>query len=339
MKRRDFIEKSMIAGSLSAPIISQATGRNVFHPKGEDHQQNTEVVDDVIVEKAAKGQPHKGKILAAIQPHNDDVPIFAAGTVAKLIREGYTGYLIRTTNDDAAGRGDSYGERVLNNEKDNDAVAEVLGLKKVYNLNYRNHNMDEVNIQEIKGRLIFLFRLLKVDTIICYDPYGDYEENPDHYITARAVEAARWMAGSGDYPEQLDVVSPHSVTERYYFARGPQRVNRIVDISDVIDVKVKANEITKTQGPGGDNGARLKKRLADEGKRLPILGNDDLSANLGYIKNIVLDVDSERLRGIPSDRITGEKYGLAWAERFHYIGPAASQLDEYILKNSKPLQK
>ncbi|MEI6679405.1 MAG: hypothetical protein WCL21_12405 [Mariniphaga sp.] len=44
--------------------------------------------------------------------------------------------------------------------------------------------MDEYNIQEIKGRLIFLFRLLKVDTLICYDQWGLYEENPDHYITA-----------------------------------------------------------------------------------------------------------------------------------------------------------
>ena len=83
--------------------------------------------------------------------------------------------------------------------------------------------MDEVSIQEIKARLIFLFRLLKVDTLICYDPWGHYEENPDHYVTARAVEAARWMAaGRRDYPEHLEAgLEPHAVQERYYFARGP----------------------------------------------------------------------------------------------------------------------
>ena len=47
------------------------------------------------------------------------------------------------------------GERVLNNEKDNDEVARVLGLKKVYSLNYSNHRMDEYNIQEIKGPAYF----------------------------------------------------------------------------------------------------------------------------------------------------------------------------------------
>ena len=98
----------------------------------------------------------------------------------------------------------------------------MLGLKKVYDLNYANHRVDEYNIQEIKGRLIFLFRLLQVDTLICYDPSGLYEENPDHYVTAKSVEAARWMAGmSSDYPEHLEVVKPHTVQEMYYHARGP----------------------------------------------------------------------------------------------------------------------
>ena len=203
-------------------------------------------------------------------------------------------------------------------------MAKVLGLKKTYDLNYSNHRMDEYNIQEIKGRLIFLFRLLKIDTLICYDPYGQYEENPDHYITARAVEAARWMAGmSTDYPEQLEVVNPHTVTEMYYFARGPQLVNRIVDISEFIDIKVESNIVCKTQGPGGNTGANLRKKLADEGKKLPLLGDDDHTANVNYIKEFVLDDDKKR----------GQKYGLAWAEGFHYIGPVPSRLNEYIQKN------
>ena len=49
---------------------------------------------DVVIERPASGKPHAGKVLAAIQPHADDIPIFAGGTVAKLIDEGYTGYLI-----------------------------------------------------------------------------------------------------------------------------------------------------------------------------------------------------------------------------------------------------
>ena len=322
MERRKFISKNIAFGALASAAYASS---GFTDPKTNKPASSSEQESDIIIERVSEGQPHKGKVLAVIQPHCDDIPIFAAGTVAKLISEGYTGYLIRTTNDDAAGGGASMGERVLNNEKDNAEVAKVLGLKKTYNLNYRNHRMDEYNIQEIKGRLIFLFRLLKVDTLICYDPWGHYEENPDHYITAQAVEAARWMAGMRtDYPEQLEVVEPHTVREMYYFARGPQFVNRVVDISPFIDIKVESNVVCKTQGPGGDNGARLRKRLAKEGKKLAILGDDDQTANINYIKEFVLD----------HDKINGEKYGLDWAECFHYIGPTPSKLNEYIQKNS-----
>jgi LmbE family N-acetylglucosaminyl deacetylase len=325
MKRRSFISKNLALGAL----IPASYGALDFVQQKKDKQSgSTDIQEGIVLERVRDGKPSKGKVLAVIQPHCDDIPIYASGTVAKLIEEGYTGYLIRTSNDEAAGAGASNGERFLNNERDNTDVAKVLGLKKTYDLNYRNHRMDEYNIQEIKGRFIFLFRLLKVDTLICYDPYGQYEENPDHYVTARAVEAARWMAGmSSDYPEQLEVVDPHTVSEMYYFARGPQIVNRIVDISPFIDVKVECNIVCKTQGPGGNTGANLKKKLADEGKKLPLLGNDDHTANANYIKEFVLDADKK----------LGAKYGLGWAEAFHYIGPVQAGIIDYIEKNSVPL--
>lgn len=331
MKRRNFISKNLALGALIPASYASFgfTNQKINNPKN-----SIEGEDDVVIERLSEGQPHKGKVLAVIQPHCDDIPYFAAGTVAKLIYEGYTGYLIRTSNDDAAGGGGSMGERVLNNEKDNEAVAKVLGLKKTYSLNYSNHRMDEYNIQDIKCRFIFLFRLLKIDTLICYDPYGQYEENPDHYITARAVEAARWMAASTDYPEQLEVVEPNLVKEMYYYARGPQLVNRVVDISKFIDKKVEANLVNKNQGLGVGTGAQLRKKLADKGMKLSLFGNDDHTANFNYVKEFALDLDSENLRGVPSDKKIGEKYGLAWAERFHYIGPTPSKIDDYIQKNA-----
>src|SRR6266567_5025203 len=83
---------------------------------------------EVTIERAQPGKPHAGKVLAAIQPHADDLPIFAGGLVLKLIDEGYTGYLIRTTNDDHTGPG-TVGEGVLANERDNYAVSKAFGLK------------------------------------------------------------------------------------------------------------------------------------------------------------------------------------------------------------------
>ncbi|MGH2564615.1 MAG: PIG-L deacetylase family protein, partial [Ginsengibacter sp.] len=338
-----FISKNIVAGAI-IPAAYASLGFSNPKTMGisgqETNNQDTsgDTEGDVVIERLSEDKPHKGKVLAVIQPHCDDIAYYAAGTVAKLIYEGYTGYLIRTSNDDAAGAGATMGERVLNNEKDNEAVVKSLGLKKAYSLNYNNHRMDQYNIQDLKSRLIFLFRLLKVDTLVCYDPWGHYEENPDHYITAKAAEAARWMASMDtDYPEQLEVVNPHAIKEAYYFARGPQLVNRVVDISKFIDKKVETLLAFKYQGFGASNsGAQLRRKLAENGKKLSILGNDDNTANFNYIKEFALNLDSENLRGIPSDKKAGEKYGLAWAERFHYIGPAPSIIDEYIQKNAVP---
>src|SRR6266478_4197303 len=192
-------------------------------PVGESEAQETP--RDAFLERPAEGTPHKGKVLLAVQAHSDDIPLMAGGVVAKLVKEGYTGYLLRATNDDMGdapglGTAGSIGDHVLGNERDNAEVARVLGLKKVFDLNYSNHRMADVSHNELQCRLIFLIRLLKVDTVVCWDPWAHDEENPDHVQIARGIEAACWMAGRAhDYPEQLAAagLTPHAVQEKYYY--------------------------------------------------------------------------------------------------------------------------
>lgn len=270
--------------------------------------------NDLVIEPDRPGRPHEGKVLAAIQAHSDDIPLYAGGTVAKLIHEGYTGYLIRISNDEAAGKTLGYG--VVQNEIDNQEVAKALGCKKAYTFYYRNHRMDDCAEAEIRARLIFLFRLLQVDTIVTMDPYNHYEENPDHLVAARAAEAACWMAGgSKDYPEHFRAgLKPTSVREKYYHARSPQGhnlVNRIVDITSHIDAKVRSNVANKGKGPAGAHGSRLRQELARQGKKLRLLGDDDASADFNYVKHFLMD----------DFRILGERFGLGYAEAFRYIGP------------------
>lgn len=290
---------------------------------------------DVFIERPAEGKPHQGKVLLAVQAHSDDIPLMAAGTVAKLVKEGYTGYLVRATNDDMGdapglGTAGSIGDNVLGNERDNAEVARVLGLKKVFDLNYPNHRMGDVSQNELQCRLIFLIRLLKVDTVVCWDPWAHDEENPDHFQIARGIEAACWMAGRDhDYPEQFAAgLEPHAVKEKYYYARRPE-VTRVVDVSGVAEQIIDANRANRAKGPAGTHGSQLRSELAKKGKKLPLLGNDDLAADRNYIKEFVLG----------RSRALGKKHGLEYAEAFHYIGeatPKRSAVEEYIAKNAVP---
>jgi LmbE family N-acetylglucosaminyl deacetylase len=282
---------------------------------------------DVFVERAASGTPSKGKVLALITPHLDDGPIFAAGTIAKLLREGYKGYFIRTSNDEKDSFDLSLGETVLANERDTAEMVRVLGLEKCFDLSYRNHRMDDLAPTELRARLIFLFRLLKVDTVFSYDPWGHYEENPDHYVTAQAVEAACWMSGGRlDLPEHFAAgLQPHSVAEKYYFARGPQLVNRAVDIAPTLATKLTAIRACRTMIR--HMAKDLETSLAERKLRLPMLSGDPATVNNEYIKFAF----EQRFANV------GKKHGVEYAEEFHYIGPDTN-LQQFIEQNAVPLE-
>jgi LmbE family N-acetylglucosaminyl deacetylase len=295
----------------------------------------------VMFEPSNPGKPHAGKVLLACQAHSDDIPLMAAGTVAKLIEEGYKGYLVRATNDDmgdAPGLGTvgSIGDHVRGNERDNAEVARVLGCERVFDLNYNNHRMGDVSLNELIGRLIFLIRVLKADTVVCWDPWGHDEENPDHYTLAKGLEAACWMAGRAhDFPEQIAAgLQPKAVQEKYYFARRPE-ITRVVDISKQIDRKVDAIRANVAKGPGGRAGSRLRAELAGRGQRLPLLGEDDVTADRNYIKEFVLT----RARDL------GKQYGVEYAEAFHYIPPGAAgadrdpRVDAYVKEHAVEVKK
>jgi len=316
MNRRIFVEQTL-AGAMLRPVAATAAGVTPFFPEPE-----------LVIERPAEGKPHADKVLVAIQPHADDIPLFAAGTIAKLLNEGYTGYLVRVTNDDMAGPG-TFADTVLANEQDTVAVAQALGVKKTYNLNYNNHRMNGISQAELCGRFIFLFRLLKADAVVCYDPWAHYEENPDHYVTAQCVEAACWMAnGRKDYPEHFDAgLAPHWVSEKYYFARFQQQVNRVVDIGPTIEKKIDALLMNRAQGPAGEAGTRLRKSLASRGLRLPVLGNDDTTANREFIRTFLLKENAE----------LGQKHGLKYAEQFRHIKPPPDDVGEYVKQHAVPL--
>ena len=308
MDRRDFFGAAVLAGA--TPLMAQSVAGPTT----------------LTVERPAQGTPHQGKVLALVTPHLDDGPIFAFGTIAKLLREGYTGYFIRTSNDEKDSYGLTVGETVLANERDSRALVKATGLKNVFDLGYRNHRMDDASRIEMRARLIFLFRLLKVDTVFSYDPSDHYEENPDHYVTAQAVEAACWMSsGQLDFPEQFDAgLKPHAVSEKYYFARGPQLVNRVVDTAATHGEKLAAIRACDTMITHMVKD--LTDSLAARKLRLPELGGTDAQAKEAYIQ---LAFESR-------DAAVGAKYGLHYGEEFHYIGPDAA-LEEYISRNAVAL--
>ena len=318
MERREFLE-----GTLTGAAVLGASAQK--SPAGTASADVTEP-REVVIERPADGKPHAGKVLASIAPHSDDHSILAGGTIAKLIDEGYTGYLIRTSNDERDSYDLSLGQTIAANEAETETMARLLGIKQVFNLDYRNHDIDDVSRVEMRARLIFLIRLLKIDTVLSYDPWGHYEENPDHYVTAQCVEAACWMAaGHLDFPEHMAAgLKPHAVREKYYYARGPQLVNRVVDIASTIDRKMAAIRANKTMV--GNMVRQARDELAARKLKLPELEGKPEAAIAAFADLRFKNAFAER----------GKKHGLRYAEQFHYIGTDTS-LDDYIARRAVPL--
>ncbi len=288
-------------------------------------------MQELTIERPRSGQPHQGKVFAAVHAHLSDIPYLAGGLCAKLMAEGYTGYLIRTTNDESRG-GNSAAQNILSNETEHSALAKTLGFKDVFELYYSSHRMNEISPVELRGRLVFLFRLLKADTVLSFHPSPEGDPDSDHWITGRAVEEASWTAGlASDFHEHFEAgIQPHPVRERYYFhARPGQPFNQVVDISPYIGAKVDAIVQCRSQG-NGNAGSALRARLAKDGRRLPLLGDDDRTADRAYARQFLLE----------EFRAYAEGHDFEYAERFDYAGPSEDQsakVADYVAKNSVPI--
>src|ERR1700681_3240681 len=93
------------------------------------------------VEKDQPGQPHRGKVFVAIHAHLDDVPYYAGGLCAKLMKEGYTGYIVRTSNDEKYG-GHTIAENILSNEQEHLKMAARLRFQGLFDLYFPRYRLD-----------------------------------------------------------------------------------------------------------------------------------------------------------------------------------------------------
>ena len=101
--RKTAVGGALLGGSLNISGAEEARAANA---------------DEVVIERGISGKPHRGKVMAAIGANLTDIPFFSSGTCRKLMNEGYTGYLIRTSNDEMSGEGSSF-QNIHSNEQEN----------------------------------------------------------------------------------------------------------------------------------------------------------------------------------------------------------------------------
>ncbi len=183
------------------------------------------------------------RTLMMVAPHADDAALFCGGTLAKRAREGWNVVLVRVTIDDKDSVALGVEETIERNTAELHDAANILGVSEIVELGYPSDCLADVSEVELREHFIRLYRTYRPYAVFSFDPYGVlYENNQDHVRIAQAVDEAFWTAMfDKHHPEHLEAGLPvHAVCERWYFARRLLEVNRYEDISDMLDVKIRA---------------------------------------------------------------------------------------------------
>ena len=178
----------------------------------------------------------------AIVAHADDLEAFAGGLVARLVDEGFDVHEVIATNNERGSHLLSRHELIEVSATEARAAADVLGMVDVEFLGYADGDLAEVPYLDLREQFMRLIRQYRPRIVITWDPFAPYETHPDHRaVASTASEAAGFAHMPLFYPEhQKDGLDAHYVPYMYYFAKHPRDVNRVVNISEVIDRKIEA---------------------------------------------------------------------------------------------------
>jgi LmbE family N-acetylglucosaminyl deacetylase len=193
------------------------------------------------------------KRVMVIMAHPDDPDFFSGGTIALWAREGAEIiYLILTNGNKGSDDPAMTPERLAELRQDEQRVAaDLLGVKTITFLGEPDGELQAT--LQLRRRVVREIRRHRPHIIICPDPsayyFGNtYVNHPDHRAAGEvALEAIFPAARNRMYHPDLlgEGLMPHAVREIYL--AGALQPDRWVDITQVIDLKIRAIQAHASQ--------------------------------------------------------------------------------------------
>lgn len=175
--------------------------------------------------------------------HADDCEFFCGGLVAALARAGAEITEVIATDN---GRGSfELDQAVLvtrSREVEAAAAAAIIGKKHVEFLGFPDGFLDDTPKNELRRIFMSWVRKVRPDCVISFDPFASGETHPDHIRVAQAaVEAVGFAHLPLFHPEQAaEGLIPHLTPINVFFSKSHDRDDTIIDITEVIGVKIAA---------------------------------------------------------------------------------------------------
>ena len=186
------------------------------------------------------------KVLLAVSAHPDDIEFSSGGTMLKFKKLGYEIYFIVATNGE---NGFKIGhrpkaDRIKTRHKEQLKAAKILGVKKVFFLNYKDCYLKYTD--KLREQIARIIKKVKPEIVFSFDPANKTFESVnllhrDHRVIAEAAFDSVFAARN----RYLLKGEPHAVQKFWFF--GSDKPNYFENITGYINDKIKLIEAHRSQ--------------------------------------------------------------------------------------------
>lgn len=207
--------------------------------------------------------------------HPDDETFGTGGTIAKLSKEGVTVKLICATRGEVGERGSppicSREDLPKVREEELLTAAGILGIDEVFFLGFIDGTLHTLLPSKLVKPILTLFEKEKPDVVFTFHTKGGESGHNDHISISKATNKAFNLYANS---QKKRVRLYHRVTPRSFINKlkkdnmlhmpfgkvhstANSQITTVINISDVLDKKIKASEAHKSQHQDWE---RIKKR-------------------------------------------------------------------------------
>ncbi len=186
------------------------------------------------------------KVLLAVSAHPDDIEFSSGGTMFKFKNLGYDIYFIVATNGENGFKIDHKPktQRIKTRHKEQLKAAEILGVRKVFFLNYKDCYLK--NDDKLRKQIAEIIKKVKPEIILSFDPANRSFESVnllhrDHRVISEAVFDAVFAARN----RYLIPGKPFAVKTFWFF--GCDKPNHYENITGYINDKIRLISAHRSQ--------------------------------------------------------------------------------------------